>query len=81
MRIVSVRMRLLGDDGRSVEMTEWAPWPERAGLWEAEEHIDHDGECYRYVGCEDDVYLYRQVRRCERRAAHGCRSGAARAAG
>ncbi len=68
MRILTVEIRLIGIDGRSVEMTEFAPWPERGGLWEAEEHIDHDGSRYRYAGCEHDVYLYKEVRRVEPRS-------------
>ncbi len=68
MRILSVDIKLIGLDGRCVEMTEFAPWLERGGLWEADEHIDHDGSRYQYAGCERDVYLYKEVRRVDPRA-------------
>jgi hypothetical protein len=63
MRILTVDMHLIGLDGRTVEMTEYTPWPERGGLWEADRHIDHDGARYEYVGCENGVYRYQEVRR------------------
>lgn len=72
MRVMCVPIRLIGLDGECVEMTEYAPWPERAGLWEADQHIDHDGARYRYVGCEGEVYVYRQVRAATGRRAVAC---------
>jgi len=63
MRILTVQMRLVGRDGSAIDMTEFTPWPERGGLWEADEHIDHDGCRYRYAGCDREVYVYREVRR------------------
>jgi hypothetical protein len=68
MRVISVHMRLVGIDGSEIDMTEYAPWPERAGMWEADEHIDHDGCRYQYAGCDKDVYVYKEVRRPARRA-------------
>lgn len=70
MRVLTVEMRLIGLDGQTVEMTEFAPWPERGGLWEAERHIDHDGARYEYAGCENEVYIYKQVRRIGARRCH-----------
>lgn len=72
MRVICVPMRLIGIDGNCVEMTEYTPWPERAGLWEADEHIDHDGTRYRYAGCDKDVYVYREVRRAGARRSETC---------
>jgi len=66
MRVLCVPIRLIANNGDVTEMTEHAPWPERAGLWEAESHIDHDGVRYRYVGCDGETYVYRQER--QRRA-------------
>ncbi len=63
MRVLCVSMRLIPLAGESVEMTEYAPWPERSGMWEADEYLDHDGARYRYVGCDKDVYVYRELRR------------------
>ena len=63
MRVICVPIRLIGLDGDCVEITEFAPWPERAGPWEAKEHIDHDGARYRYAGCDKEVYVYRELRR------------------
>ena len=82
MRVICVPIRLIGLDGDCVEITEFAPWPERAGLWEAEEHIDHDGARYRYAGCDQAVYVYREQRRTAtmRRAETGDARGSFRSA-
>jgi hypothetical protein len=62
VRVIEVPMRLVGIDGRTVEMTEYTPWPERCGIWEADERIHCDGATYIYAGCEGEVYVYHEVR-------------------
>ncbi len=62
LRVVTVEMRLVGVDGDVVEMTEFAPWPERCGMWEAERYLEHDGARYEYAGCENHIYIYRELR-------------------
>ncbi|MBA3848049.1 MAG: hypothetical protein H0X45_15580 [Planctomycetes bacterium] len=62
LRVLTVEMRLIGVDGDVVEMTEFAPWPERCGMWEAERYLENDGRRYEYAGCENLVYLYRELR-------------------
>ena len=68
MRVLEVPMRLIALDGRCLEMTEYAPWPERCGMWEAERQLEFDGARYVYAGCEGCVYVYREVRPASRTA-------------
>ncbi len=61
LRVIAIDMHLIAHDGHEVDVTEYTPWSDRAGLWEADKRIEHDGSLYAYVGCDHGMYQYREV--------------------